>query len=160
MTFPKPRHRHTSCSSRAKKRLDNLSKARSKRLGVNDKWVFDILLSEHRPFSAYEIAEQIAHAGKPLQAIQVYRAVETLINLGVAHRVALKNGYMACHSPDKCAAQQILICSSCNQVAELEHSKLNATITSSIKECGFVPERQKLELLGLCPNCADGKSQK
>lgn len=160
MTFLDTRHRHTSCLNRARKRLDNRAQARSKRLGVNDKRVFDILLSEHRSFSAYEVAAQAGQTYQPLQAIQVYRAVETLIELGVAHRVELKNGYMACHSPDKCGAQQILICRSCNQVAELEHSKLHATITSSVKEFGFVPERQKLELLGLCPNCADGKSQK
>lgn len=158
MIFPDTRHRHTSCLTKARKRLDKRAQERSKKLGVNDKRVFDILLSEHRSFSAYEVAEQVAQTDKRLQANQVYRAVETLIDLGVAHRVELKNGFMACHSTDECAAQQILICSSCKQVAELEHSKLHATITHSVEETGFVPGHQKLELLGLCPMCADGET--
>lgn len=155
MIFPDTKHRHTSCLRKARKRLDERAQARSKKLGVNDKRVFGILLSEHRTFSAYEVAERAGQTAKNLQANQVYRAVEKLIELGVAHRVELKNGYMACHSPDRCTAQQILICSSCDQVAELEHSKLQATIARTVNETGFVPEHQKLELLGRCPNCAD-----
>jgi len=163
MTFHPAKHRHTACLSSAKNRLIARAEQRSRRLGVNDKRVFEVLLSEHRSFSAYEVVAQDADAeptNKRLQANQVYRAVETLIELGVAHRVESKNGYMACHAPDTCSAHQILICNSCDQVAELEHSKLDATIQKSVKETGFIPEPHKLELLGLCPNCADEQTTK
>ena len=153
MLFPNKQHLHTFCLSRARKRLDERAHSNSKKLGVNDKLVFEILLSEHRSFSAYEVVDQAARNEKRLQANEVYRSVETLVKLGVAHRVELKNGYMACHSPDKCAAQQILICNSCNQVAELEQPGLNKALNASVIETGFVPEKQKLELLGTCPNC-------
>lgn len=139
--------------------MDARVQEQSRKLGVNDKRVFEVLLSEHRSFSAYEVADQTGREDKRLQANQVYRAVETLIELGLAHRVELKNGYMACHSPDECTAQQILICNSCHQVAEFEHSKLNSAIVNSVRETGFVPESKKLELLGLCPNCADSVAQ-
>ncbi len=155
MLFPDNQHHHATCLTNARKRLDDRSRAKSKKLGVNVKRVYEILLSEHRSFSAYEVADQAGRENKRLQANQVYRAVETLIELGVAHRVESQNGYMACHSPDKCAAQQILICKSCNQIAELEHTRLNAAITNSVKKSGFVPEHQKLELTGLCPNCTE-----
>lgn len=154
MTFPKTKHHHASCLTQARNRLEDRARISSKRLGVNDKRVFEILLSEHRAFSAYEVADRVGENSKRLQANQVYRAVETLINLGVAHRVELKNGYMACHSADDCTAHQILICNSCEQVAELEHSKLDAEILKSVEEVGFLPEPQKLELLGICPNCS------
>jgi len=154
MIFPKTQHHHASCLTQARNRLENRARVRSQKLGVNDKRVFEILLSEHRAFSAYEVADRVGENSKRLQANQVYRAVETLIKLGVAHRVELKHGYMACHSTDNCTAHQILICKSCEQVAELEHSKLHAEIAKSVEEVGFLPEPQKLELLGICPNCS------
>ncbi|MEM8749016.1 MAG: transcriptional repressor [Pseudomonadota bacterium] len=159
MLFPDNQHRHSQCLNAARKRLDDRARAKSRRLGVNDKRVFEILLSEHRSFSAYEVVDRTEQQDKRLQANQVYRAVETLIELGVVHRVELKNGYMACHSPDECDAQQILICRSCNQVAEMEHARLSRTIAKSAEQAGFLPDPQRLELLGLCANCADPGAQ-
>jgi Fur family zinc uptake transcriptional regulator len=153
MIFLKAQHHHATCFTQARNRLENRVRISSRKLGVNDKRVFEVLLSEHRAFSAYEVADRAGKDSKRLQANQVYRAVEMLIKLGVAHRVELKNGYMACHSTNNCTAHQILICESCGQVAELENSKLDAEIVKSAEEVGFTPQPQKLELLGICPNC-------
>ena len=153
-SFPATDHAHSACVDTAHQRFDAVAAASGKRPGIHVKPVFDVLLSQHRAFTAYEVIDQLADKGKRLQATQVYRALEELIEMELIHRIETKNAYMACHNGEGCHRPQLFICTSCDRVAEINSDPIQETITKTAQSSGFVVESQKVELLGLCPDCA------
>ena len=152
--FQKPNHVHRKCVDSAKKRFERITSASGKPLGVHVYEVFEILLRQHRSFGAYEIAEFLAKEGIKLRAIQIYRALDALIELGNVHRIESKNAYIACHGGDDCEHPQLLICEACDQVAEINSEPIENSILETAKASGFVLQSRQVELLGLCPSCS------
>ena len=152
--FQKPNHVHKKCVASAQKRFGRIASASGKPLGVHVSDVFDVLLKQHRAFGAYEIAEFLAEKGKKLRAIQIYRALETLLELGSVHRIESKNAFIACHGNDDCKHPQLLICESCDQVAEINSEPIENSINETASASGFVLKNHQVELFGLCPSCS------
>ena len=56
--------------------------------------VLEALAASHKPLGAYDIMDAV---GGPRPApITVYRALEFLIALGLVHRIASRNAFLAC----------------------------------------------------------------
>ncbi|MEM1038357.1 MAG: transcriptional repressor [Pseudomonadota bacterium] len=159
MSFPQKHHRHEDCTSSAKARLDERAKKSGRRVTDNLKCVFSILLSDHRAIGVYDIAAVSAEYGKSLQPVQIYRALDTLMALGCAHRVESANAYLACRAQGECTAPQIMICTDCKRVAEMENETVRAALDDATHANGFVLQNQHVELLGLCPDCSSNASQ-
>jgi Fur family zinc uptake transcriptional regulator len=152
-TFPKPNHAHSKCIDAAIENFERVTSSSHKRPGVNVRSVFDVLLGKHRAFSAYEIVEKLGARGKKLRAIQVYRALDVLLELGNIHRIESKNAYIACHNGNECQQPQLLICKSCDRVAEINSVPIEHSINETADASGFVLQGRQVELFGLCPNC-------
>jgi Fur family zinc uptake transcriptional regulator len=152
--FQKPNHVHKNCVTAAQKRFERVAMTSSRPPGVYVGEVFEILLGQHRAFGAYEIAEILAEKGIKLQAIQIYRALDKLIELGNVHRIESRNAYIACHGDEDCKHPQLLICESCNQVAEINSKPITKSIDDTASASGFVLQNRQVELFGLCPSCS------
>ena len=152
--FQKPNHAHKHCVASAQKRFERNASASSKPLGAHVREVFDVLLEQHRAFGAYEIADILAKKGTKLRPIQIYRALDRLKELGNVHRIESTNAYIACHRGDECDHPQLLICKSCNQVAEINSEPIESSIDEAASANGFVLEGRQVELFGLCPSCS------
>jgi Fur family zinc uptake transcriptional regulator len=146
-------HEHNRCVSKAKDRFIDRLKQLGKSIGINDEPVLHLLLSNHRAFSAYDIAETLSKMGKRLQPIQIYRSLEKLMTLGVVHRLDTKNGFIACYNDGDCISGQFLICSECDGVTEMNNDRLETEIQSSAKKNNFLIGSKTVEVLGLCKNC-------
>lgn len=153
--FPEPGHAHRPCVARAKSRAARLADESGKKFGANQLLVLDALLQNHKAVSAYDIVERIAKVAGRLQPVQVYRALDVLLSLGLAHRLQSKNAYVACNNQDKCEAPQLLYCSSCEQVAEISGGALPKLIARTAQQNHFKLEHGLVELIGLCPECTD-----
>jgi len=146
-------HAHKKCILKAKTRfIDRLGKM-GKTVGINDEPVLHLLLSNHRAFSAYDIAETLSKTGKRVQPIQIYRSLDKLMTLGVVHRLSTKNGFVACYEDGKCTAGQFLICDKCDSVKEIDSKQLDREINDSAQEHNFSIVGKNVEILGLCSNC-------
>ncbi len=78
-----------------------------------------MLLSSHKPLGAYEIIDRAARAGTRHAPITVYRALDFLIENGLAHRIESRNAFIACvhrHGSDDLVV--FLICERCGEVGE------------------------------------------
>ena len=148
-------HRHNHCISKAKTRFIERLKKMGKSIGRNDEPVLNLLLSNHRIFSAYDIAETISELGKRVQPIQIYRSLEKLMALGLVHRLSTKNGFIACYEDGECATGQFLICTECESVKEIDSQLLDKEIKGSAKKNNFSIASKSIEVLGLCVNCQD-----
>ena len=150
-----PSHQHKHCVSKAKTRFVERLREMGKGVGRNDEPVLNLLLSNHRIFSAYDIAEKISEMGRRVQPIQIYRSLEKLMALGLVHRLSTRNGFIACYEDGECATGQFLICTECESVKEIDSQLINREISDSAQENSFSIANKSVEVLGLCSNCQD-----
>ena len=147
-------HSHGSCISKAKSRFESYLKSKGKSLGRNDAPVFSLLLSNHRAFGAYEIVEQLSKMGKRVQAVQVYRSLEKLMELGAVHKLRTKNAFIACFEDEDCNSQQFFICDVCDDVSEIQSPTLDSSIQDAARKRHFSVKLPSIEILGVCSECA------
>ena len=146
-------NQHKQCVSKAKIRFNNRLKQYGQSIGTYDEPVMELLLSDHRCLSAYDIADKVSEAGKRVQPVQIYRSLEKLMNLGVVHRISTKNSYIACYEEGDCKTGQFLICTECEKVKEVESNLIENEITASAEKNRFSITSQTIEVLGFCAKC-------
>lgn len=114
----------------------------------------EILLESHRAMGAYEVLDRLAAEGFGRQPPVVYRALEFLVEHGLAHRLQRLNAFAACPHPGHDHAPAFLICRACDTLAELPAAPVRAALSDLAAGAGFVVERATIEAVGLCPACA------
>ena len=125
------------------------------RLTVGRKRVLDALAREGRPLGAYDIIDRVAGAtGKRLAPISVYRALDFLVEHGLAHRLASRNAFLACgHTHDAAESVAFLICESCGSVKEASSPPMRASLAGLAAAADFSSHTQIVEIAGLCGAC-------
>ncbi len=132
-------------------------RTKSKELSAHSKKVLELLSKHEKPMSAYEILDKLRKFGIKAPPT-VYRALETLIERGMVHRIESLNAFIACHDEEDTDhehnhAAQFAVCRSCGDVKEIHDHKLNDLIRELAKKLKFHIEREMLELQGQCQNC-------
>ena len=107
-------------------------------LTKNQGLVYDALSHAHGPLSAYAILDDLREHG--IRApLQIYRALDKLLELGLVHRLESLNSFVACQHPD-CdtrATMVFAICSKCSGVSELAGEHLEAELKTLAETDGF-----------------------
>jgi len=124
-------------------------------LKKNQKLVYDALHSASSPLSAYAILDLLRDDGfrAPLQ---VYRALEKLMEFGLVHKLESLNAFVAC-SHDECESSEpaaFMICEECESVSELGDSKLTKHLGTLANTQDFALKHTTVELHGRCKNCS------
>lgn len=146
-------HDHAHCADDLLARADRAALQQGARLTPVRRRVLQILLEEHRAMGAYEVLQRLATEGFGNQPPVVYRALDFLVDQGLAHRIARLNAFAACMHPGEAHAPVFLICRLCNQVAEAPAAPVRAALDGAAARIGFAIERSTIEALGLCPAC-------
>jgi Fur family zinc uptake transcriptional regulator len=144
-------HDHHHCTTTALAHAETLALARGLRLTPVRRRVLEILLEEHRAMGAYEILQRLAAEGFGHQPPVAYRALDFLVEHGLAHRIRRLNAFVACTHPGESHHAAFLICRTCNTVAETDAGALRAAMQGAAQ--GFEIERTSFEASGLCPKC-------
>lgn len=124
------------------------------KLTRNQSLVLETLVKANVPMSAYSILDQLRADGFKAP-LQVYRALEHLINLEKVHRLESLNAFVACCHPhvNTHETTAFTICEDCGQVSELSSKKLDSQIATVTDDCGFAANKTTIELRGLCRQC-------
>ncbi|PPB80543.1 Fur family zinc uptake transcriptional regulator [Albidovulum inexpectatum] len=149
------KHDHSDCAHRILDRAEKLSEARGVRLTPVRRRTLEILLESHRAMGAYEVLERLAQDGFGHQPPVAYRALDFLVEHGLAHRIRRLNAFAACMAPGQTHNPVFFICRACQSVAESSTPELRDRIDAAADAIGFEVERANVEALGLCPACAD-----
>jgi Fur family transcriptional regulator, zinc uptake regulator len=130
-------------------------RARGARLTPMRRGVLETLYATHRPLGAYDIIEVLAgRDGRRLAPITIYRALDFLLEQGLAHRLASRNAFIACphdHAADDLVA--FLICEACGGVDEMTSPGVADAVADLLATERFDPQRQVLEISGRCAHC-------
>jgi Fur family transcriptional regulator, zinc uptake regulator len=146
-------HDHAHCAHDALERAEALTKATGARLTPVRRRVLEILLEEHKALGAYDVLARLTADGFGNQPPVAYRALEFLVEQGLAHRIQRLNAFTACVHMGEDHAPAFLICRVCNTVAEAEASAARHSLEAEAARAGFRVERTTIEALGLCPSC-------
>ena len=123
-------------------------------LTKNQQTVLDILESASEPLKAYTILFDIQKKGIK-SPLQVYRALDKLIEIGKVHKIESRNSYVACKH-EGCNAKtstSFLICENCDSVTELTVNNLISYFSKQAEKNNFNYKKHNLEIFGLCENC-------
>ena len=129
--------------------------AKSDLLTKNQALVYGVLEKSKEPVSAYTILELLRDNGfrAPLQ---VYRALDKLLDLGKIHRLESLNAFVVCsHSHEEhCNGPTVFaICESCGNVSEFHDTVITDRLTDWEKTQQFKPLKTTIEIRGYCGNC-------
>ena len=146
-------HDHGHCAGAALARAEALLREAGARLTPVRRRTLEILLEEHRALGAYDVLQRLAAEGFGNQPPVAYRALDFLVEQGLAHRIRRLNAFAACMHPGQDHAPAFLICRGCNAVSEAEGHSVRAALNQAAEARGFQIERSNIEALGLCPKC-------
>jgi Fur family zinc uptake transcriptional regulator len=133
------------------------------RLTRNQALVLAALDAAEAPLGAYALLDRLRDQG--LRApTQVYRALDKLLALGLAHRLESLNAFVACrHHHDAPAAEGpesgpavFVICDGCGRTLELTDPIVGGRLERLARDKGFGLHASNIELRGLCAACAEG----
>lgn len=148
-------HDHAHCAHDTLSRAEAVTQASGARMTPVRRRVLEILLEQHKALGAYDVLARLATEGFGNQPPVAYRALEFLVDQGLAHRIQRLNAFTACVHPGKAHAPAFLICRLCHMVAEAEATAARASLDAEAARAGFQVERSTIEALGLCPNCRE-----
>lgn len=120
----------------------------------NQNLVLKALDSAEGPLGAYTILDMLR--GEGFRApLQVYRALDKLLELGLVHRLESLNAFVACAHPD-CNAHATIafaICERCGKVAEFSDPNVEQSLGAWVTDNHFKPTRSIIEIRGECGAC-------
>jgi Fur family transcriptional regulator, zinc uptake regulator len=132
--------------------------AQELKLTKNQSLVLDELQNSEAPLSAYHLFRKLRPHGFSA-ALQVYRALEKLLETGLVHRLDSINAFMACthseghHHGHSHATAAFAICETCGQVNEFTDEMISDRLFSWAKANGFHTTKTGIELHGRCAAC-------
>lgn len=126
-------------------------------LTKNQALVFNALARAEGPLSAYTILDQLR--GEGFRApLQVYRALDKLLDYGMIHRLESINAFVACSHPHNHSHSHgmtaFAICEKCGQVSEFSDKVITGRVREWTSENGFRQSKTTIEIRGVCANCA------
>jgi Fur family zinc uptake transcriptional regulator len=120
----------------------------------NQHLVLDALSAATGPLSAYGILDRVRGAGIKAP-LQIYRALDRLVALGLAHRLESLNAFVACahaHTEHQGLAA-FAICEGCGRVDEFADAVVEERLAAWSAGTGFSTERTTIEIRGHCREC-------
>tara|TARA_B100000035_G_scaffold231503_1_gene199674 strand:+ start:386 stop:805 length:420 start_codon:yes stop_codon:yes gene_type:complete len=135
----------TSSQSSNKKLIDhNLTK--------NQKIVFNLLQNSGEPLKAYTILESLKREGLK-SPLQIYRALDKLVELGIIHKIESQNSFIACSNSNCASNTAFTICRRCGDVKEIKNNHLFDEISKLGKKNRLNVNRFNLEFYIDCNGC-------
>ena len=128
-------------------------------LTKNETLVFEALKGSTGPMKAYDVLDRLKDHGVRAP-MTVYRALEGLEAKGIVHKLDALNAFVLCSHDHPHQVQSFLVCSECGMVQEIspelqEASPVEDKILGVVRASGFQMREARLEMKGLCKDCAN-----
>lgn len=151
-----PVHAYGPCSPQeveaALAQADTLTKKRGQKLTRIRRKVLRLLLESSGPAKAYDLLGNLDGEGSA-KPPTIYRALDFLQEVGLAHKIESLNAYVACGHASHSHSAVFLICDTCGGAEELHAITTIAAIEAETQAAGFTINRAMLEAHGTCRTC-------
>jgi len=112
--------------------------------------VLELLIDQPGPAKAYDLLHQLSAQAKPPT---IYRALDFLVRLGLAHRIESLNAFVSCGVGACARSTMFLICEKCGAAEEFDAGHALVDLSDAAKKDGFAIRRTMIEASGLCSTC-------
>jgi Fur family zinc uptake transcriptional regulator len=117
------------------------------------KHVLKVLAEAQRPVSPYDIQKILEGSGEHLNHVTIYRILDLLCLLNLAHRVSSLGGFVRCTLGEGAGCHRFVICRQCGAFHEFAERALCDEENEITRDLGFYTEQHLAESVGLCCNC-------
>jgi Fur family zinc uptake transcriptional regulator len=115
--------------------------------------VLELLLDRAGPAKAYDLLPLLGGEKGAAKPPTIYRALDFLVRMGLAHRIESLNAFVACDI-GACARSTIfLICEKCGAAEEFDAGHALVDLADAAKRDGFSIRRTMIEASGVCSAC-------
>ncbi len=123
-------------------------------LTKNQQIIFDLIDKSPEPLKAYSILFNVQKKGIKAP-LQVYRALDKLVEMGKIHKIESRNAFIACQnsSCQVSRATAFSICEMCEKITEISSSSLSKYLANFKDKDGMKYNKYNLEFFGLCKKC-------
>ena len=130
-----------------------LAERKGQRLTKIRRKVLRLLLESAEPSKAYDLLANLDGEGSA-KPPTIYRALDFLQEVGLAHKIESLNAYVACgHASHKHSAV-FLICDECGAAEELHATSTTDALREETEAAGFRMHHAVIEVRGICRECA------
>jgi Fur family peroxide stress response transcriptional regulator len=134
--------------------FETLCRERGLPLTVQRRATLEVVLERDDHPSADQVYEAVRERIPDLSRATVYRALETLVGLGVIRR--LHHPGAGARFDGKIRRHHHLVCRKCHQVVDVESSKLDDLRLPPGQRQGFEIEDYSVHFVGICETCRLG----
>ena len=119
-------------------------------LSKNQQIIFDFIEKAKEPLKAYSILFNVQKKGIKAP-LQVYRALDKLVEIGKIHKIESRNAFIACKNSNCEVSNATIfsICNKCENVSEINNPKLSKYLTNFEDDTGMNYNKYNLEFFGL-----------
>ncbi len=111
--------------------------------------IIRLMAKNKKALTPYEMRDNLKKQKIKADVVTIYRILETLEELSLAHKVLALNGYIACDlAKERC--HHYLLCKKCHRVDEVEGENLAALEKKIAQKHEFSIDSHYLEFTGLC----------
>ena len=128
---------------------------RGVRLTATRRRVMELLWESPQPLGAYALVQALQQdSRRPVAPPTVYRALEFLMQQGLAAKIQSRNAYVPCAHPERSHNCVFFVCGNCGSMNEVENETVERLIEEDAERLGYRVTRQVVEVEGVCPDCA------
>ena len=121
-------------------------------LTKNQRIVLNLLQDSGEPLKAYFILDSLKKEGLN-SPLQVYRALDKLVELGKIHKVESLNSFIICNNSNCASNTAFTICERCGKVKEIKNNNLTEGVNELVRENKLYISRYNLEFYVVCNTC-------
>ena len=133
---------------------ERLTQNRGRRFTRIRRKVLRLLLESPEPAKAYDLLANLDGEGSA-KPPTIYRALDFLKEVGLAHKIESLNAYVACGHASHSHSAVFLICGACGGAEELHAVTTSKAIEAETKAAGFKTDHIVLEVRGTCRTCVN-----
>jgi Fur family transcriptional regulator, ferric uptake regulator len=115
--------------------------------------IVDAFFSSGEHITVEELHRRVRDIDHSVSAATVYRTVNMLVEIGVAHKRNFGNGSASFESALDKAHHDHLVCVACGLIQEFHHDRIETLQDEVAEKYGFALSHHRMELYGLCPKC-------
>ena len=120
---------------------------------TKNQWiVLNLLQDSGEPLKAYFILDSLKKEGLN-SPLQVYRALDKLVELGKIHKVESLNSFIICNNSNCASNTAFTICERCGKVKEIKNNNLTEGVNELVRENKLNITRYNLEFYVVCNTC-------
>lgn len=121
--------------------------------------VVDVFLATEKHVTVQELHDLIRQKHKGIGYATVARTVKLMSESGLCRQVDFGDGVLRYEHKYKHEHHDHLICVKCGRFEEVYSPELERIQYELVKKYGYVQQSHKLDIFGLCPECANGDAE-